>query len=318
MSSKLLDQVREVARLKHLSKRTEDSYLQWIKRFILHHEKRHPLEMGETEIRQFLSYLAQDKHVSSSTQNQALNALNFLYKDVLHKELGNFGDIERAQRSNRLPVVFSLKEVKLILSHLYGTTKFIASLLYGSGLRLLEALRLRVHDLDFDNGFIIVRHGKGDKDRHVPLPKLLIEDLRFQCEKVRILHQQDLREGFGEAILPDALQLKSKNASKEFGWQFLFPSTKRSVDPRTGIIGRHHIHDTLIQREVKNAIGKAKILKNGSCHSFRHSFATHLLENGHDIRTVQELLGHKDVRTTMIYTHVLNKKGLTVRSPLDM
>ena len=317
MSSKLLDQVREVARLIHQSKRTEDSYVQWIKRFILHHNKRHPIEMGETEIRQFLSYLAQDKHVSSSTQNQALNALVFLYKHVLHKHLGDFGNIERAQRSNRLPVVFSLKEVKLILAHLSGSTRLIASLLYGSGLRVLEALRLRVHDLDFENNIITIRHGKGDKDRRVPLPQSLITDLELQCEKVRLLHRQDLREGYGEALLPDALQIKSKNASKELGWQFLFPSSKRSADPRTGLIARHHLHDTLIQREVKEAIRKAKILKNGSCHSFRHSFATHLLEDGHDIRTVQELLGHKDVRTTMIYTHVLNKKGLNVRSPLD-
>jgi len=273
--------------------------------------------MGETEIRQFLSYLAQDKHVSSSTQNQALNALVFLYKHVLHKHLGDFGNIERAQRSNRLPVVFSLKEVKLILAHLSGSTRLIASLLYGSGLRVLEALRLRVHDLDFENNIITIRHGKGDKDRRVPLPQSLITDLELQCEKVRLLHRQDLREGYGEALLPDALQIKSKNASKELGWQFLFPSSKRSADPRTGLIARHHLHDTLIQREVKEAIRKAKILKNGSCHSFRHSFATHLLEDGHDIRTVQELLGHKDVRTTMIYTHVLNKKGLNVRSPLD-
>jgi integron integrase len=318
MSSKLLDQVREVARLIHLSKRTEDSYVQWIKRYILHHNKRHPIEMGETEIRQFLSYLAQHKHVSSSTQNQALNALVFLYKQVLHKHLGDFGNIERAQRSNRLPVVFSLKEVKAILAQLSRTTRLIASLLYGSGLRVLEALRLRMHDLDFENGIITIRHGKGDKDRRVPLPQSLITDLELQCEKVRLLHRQDLREGYGEALLPDALQIKSKNASKELGWQFLFPSSKRSVDPRTGLIARHHLHDTLIQREVKDAIRKAKILKNGSCHSFRHSFATHLLEDGHDIRTVQELLGHKDVRTTMIYTHVLNKKGLTVRSPLDI
>ncbi len=317
MASKLLDQVREVARLKHLSIRTEDSYLQWIKRYILHHQKRHPIEMGESEIRQFLSYLAQRKYVSSSTQNQALNSLVFLYKHVLHKPLGNFGNIERAQRTERLPVVFSLQEVKSILRHLSGTSKLVASLLYGSGLRLLEALRLRVHDLDFDNNIIIVRHGKGDKDRRVPLPKSLVRDLELQREKVRVLHQLDIHEGFGEALLPDALQLKSKNASKDFGWQFLFPSTKRSADPRTGVIVRHHIHDTLIQREVKEAIQKANVIKNGSCHSFRHSFATHLLEDGHDIRTVQELLGHKDVRTTMIYTHVLNKKGLTIRSPLD-
>jgi integron integrase len=317
MAPKLLDQVREVARLKHLSKRTEDSYLQWIKRYILHHKKRHPLHMGESEIRQFLSYLAQDKHVSSSTQNQALNALNFLYKDVLHKKLGDFGNIERAQRQPRLPVVFSKKEARTIINNLSGTTKLITSLLYGSGLRVLEAIRLRVQDIDFENNVIIVRHGKGDKDRHVPLPQTIIRDLELQREKVRIQHLQDLGEGYGDAVLPDALQAKSKYASKEFGWQFLFPSIKRSADPRSGLIARHHLHDTLIQREVKEAIRKTNIPKNGSCHSFRHSFATHLLEDGHDIRTVQELLGHADVRTTMIYTHVLNRKGLTVRSPLD-
>ena len=317
MASKLLDQVRETARLRHLSPRTEDAYVQWIKRFILFHNKRHPVEMGEKEIRSYLIYLSREKYVSSSTQNQALNALIFFYHQVLHKELGDIGDVERAQREPRLPVVFSKKEAKAILNNLSGITKLAASLLYGSGLRLLEALRLRVNDIDFDNNIIIVRHGKGDKDRRVPLPTSLVKDLRFQCEKVRLLHKQDTQEGFGDALLPDAYQIKSKRASKELGWQFLFPASKRGIDIRTGLVVRHHIHETYFQREIKIAIWKANIMKNGSCHSFRHSFATHLLEDGHDIRTVQELLGHKDVRTTMIYTHVLNKKGLTVRSPLD-
>ncbi|MGD1046333.1 MAG: integron integrase [Bacteroidota bacterium] len=317
MSPKLLDQVRETLRLKHLSLRTEDSYVQWIKRFILFHNKRHPAEMGEKEIRSYLIHLAREKYVSSSTQNQALNALIFLYHQVLHKKLGDIGDVERAQREPRLPVVFSKKEAKTILHNLSGTTKLVASLLYGSGLRLLEALRLRVNDVDFDNHVIIVRHGKGDKDRRVPLPESLVQDLQLQCEKVHLLHKQDAQEGFGDVLLPDAYQIKSKRASKELGWQFLFPASKRGADIRTGLVVRHHLHESYFQREIKNAIQKSNILKNGSCHSFRHSFATHLLEDGHDIRTVQELLGHSDVRTTMIYTHVLNKKGLAVRSPLD-
>jgi len=273
--------------------------------------------MGEQEIRKFLSYLAVSKYVSSSTQNQALNALNFLYKDVLHKKLGHFGEIERAQRSPRLPVVFSKNEAKNILGNLSGTTRLVVSLLYGSGLRLLEALNLRINDIDFDNKVINVRHGKGDKDRRVPLPHSLTNVIKLQCEKVSVIHRQDMLDGFGDAMLPNALQIKFKNASKELGWQFLFPATKRFTDARTGLIVRHHLHETLFQREVRNAIKKTNISKNGSCHSFRHSFATHLLEDGHDIRTVQELLGHSDVRTTMIYTHVLNKKGLTIRSPLD-
>jgi len=317
MAQTLLNQVRETVRLKHLSPRTEDSYVQWIKRFILFHNKRHPVEMGEKEIRSYLIYLAREKYVSSSTQNQALNALIFLYHQVLHKKLGDIGNVERAQREPRLPVVFSKKEAKAIINNLSGTTKLVASLLYGSGLRLLEALRLRVNDLDFDNNIIVIRHGKGDKDRRVPLPQSLIKDIQLQCEKVNLLHKKDLQEGYGEALLPDAFQIKSKRASKELGWQFLFPASKYGTDIRTGLVVRHHLHETYFQREIKNAIQKSNIMKNGSCHSFRHSFATHLLEDGHDIRTVQELLGHKDVRTTMIYTHVLNKKGLTVRSPLD-
>jgi integron integrase len=317
MAQKLLDQVRDTIRLKHLSARTEDSYIQWIKRFVLFHHKRHPAEMGELEIRSFLLYLAQEKYVSSSTQNQAFNALIFLYNNVLHKKLGDLGTIERAQRSIRLPVVFSRNEVKTVLNHTSGLTKLVVALLYGSGLRLLEALCLRVNDIDFENNIIIVRHGKGDKDRRVPLPQSLIKDLRLQIEKTRLIHQQDIHDGFGNALLPDAFQIKSKNASKELGWQFLFPASRRGIDYRTGLIVRHHLHPSYFQREVKQAIQRASLNKDGSCHSFRHSFATHLLEDGHDIRTVQELLGHKDVRTTMIYTHVLNRKGLAVRSPLD-
>jgi integron integrase len=317
MKIKLLDQVRETARLKHLSRRTEEAYVQWIKRFVLFHKKRHPMALGENEVRQFLTYLVQSKYVSSSTQNQALNAIIFLYKQVLNKPLGMFGDIPRGQRTVRLPVVFSRNEAKAILNNLQGIPKLVASLLYGSGLRLLEAVRLRIQDIDFENNYIIVREGKGDKDRLVPLPQKFIPALQRQIEKVSLLHEEDIAEGYGETFLPDALQIKFKNASKELGWQYVFPASQRSADPRTGIILRHHLHVTYIQRSVKEAIDKSGLHKNGSCHSFRHSFATHLLEDGHDIRTVQELLGHKDVRTTMIYTHVLNKKGLTVRSPLD-
>jgi len=276
------------------------------------------MELGEKDIREFLTYLVQCKYVSSSTQNQALNAIIFLYKQVLKKPLGMFGDIPRGQRTVRLPVVFSNSEIQAILSNLNGTSKLVAALLYGSGLRLLEALRLRVKDIDFDNNYIIVREGKGDKDRYVPLPQKTIPALHMQIEKVKLIHVQDISEGYGDTLLPDALQIKFKNASKELGWQFLFPASQLSSDPRTGLMLRHHLHITSIQKAVKEAIAKTNIQKTGSCHSFRHSFATHLLEDGHDIRTVQELLGHKDVRTTMIYTHVLNKKGLTVRSPLDM
>ena len=317
MATKLLDLVRETAQLKHLSLRTEKSYTQWIKRFILFHKKRHPVDLGEDEVRRFLTYLVQQKYVSSSTQNQALNAIIFLYKQVLNKQLGMFGDIPRGQRTVRLPVVFSRNEVHAILKNLQGIPKLVATLLYGSGLRLLEAVRLRIQDIDFENNYIIVREGKGEKDRHVPLPQKTISELKFQIECVKLLHQHDKAEGYGDTLLPDAIQIKFKHASKELGWQYLFPASHRSVDPRSGLIVRHHLHITLIQRAVKEAIKRANIQKAGSCHSFRHSFATHLLEDGHDIRTVQELLGHKDVRTTMIYTHVLNRKGLTVRSPLD-
>jgi len=317
MSSQLLSQVTETIRLRHLSIRTEEAYLYWIKKFILFHDKKHPKDMAETEIRIFLSDLAQNKNVSAATQNQALNALIFLYAKVLHIKLGSLGNVERAQRSNRLPVVFSVNEVQKILAQLDGTTKLIASLLYGSGLRLMEALRLRINDLDFDQNIITVRRGKGDKDRVTPLPKSLIESLKLQIQKVSLQHSQDLLDGFGDVMMPDALSVKYPASSKTVNWQFLFPAARRSTDPRSGKIFRHHLHDTSIQSKVNNAIRAAGITKKGSCHSFRHSFATHLLEKGHDIRTVQELLGHKDVRTTQIYTHVLNKGGISVQSPLD-
>lgn len=317
MATKLLDQVRETIRLKHLSSNTEQAYVHWIKEYILYHNKKHPNQLGEDDIRTFLTHLAQDKSVSSSTQNQALNALIFLYSKVLQIKIGDIGLVVRAKRTTRLPVVFSIPEVQKILSSMNGTPKLVASLLYGSGLRLLEALRLRLQDIDFDRNIITVREGKGSKDRVVPLPQSLVPQLRTQISKVTIQHQQDLTDGFGEVKLPDSFGIKSPTASRSLGWQFLFPASRISADPRTNKMHRHHLHDSYIQREVNNAIRKSGILKKGSCHSFRHSFATHLLEKGYDIRTVQELLGHADVRTTMIYTHVLNKGGISVKSPLD-
>ncbi len=317
MASILLDNVKETVRLLHLSRRTEEAYVHWIKHFIVYHNKKHPVEMAEPEIRSFLSYLAQQKRVSASTQNQALNALIFLYNKVLHKKLGSLGKIERAQRSYRIPVVFSVPEVQSILSNLDGTVKLIVSLLYGSGLRLLEALRLRVNDIDFEMNIITIRHGKGDKDRVAPLPFSIKEQLRIQIQKVTILHSQDMIDGYGEVILPDALSIKYPASAKSIQWQFVFPASKRSKDPRSGKFVRYHLHESTVQRCVANAIRASGISKNGSCHSFRHSFATHMLEHGYDIRTVQDLLGHKDVRTTQIYTHVLNKRGLAVISPFD-
>ncbi|MBW7887203.1 MAG: integron integrase [Bacteroidetes bacterium] len=315
--SKLIDNVRECMRLKHLSIRTEEAYIYWIREYILFHQKRHPQSLTEQDIRAFLSYLARVKNVSSSTQNQALNALIFLYESVLKIPLAKIEDVERAHRTKRLPVVFSPNEVQKILSHLQGTNKLIVSLLYGAGLRLLEALRLRIHDLDFDQKIITVRRGKGDKDRVTTLPETLIEPLQLQIQKVMLQHKEDCANGYGEVYLPDAYAAKNPSAATQLGWQYLFPSSKLSKDPRTGKIMRHHLHDTYIQRIVNETIQKVGITKKGSCHSFRHSFATHLLENHYDIRTVQELLGHSDVRTTMIYTHVLNNGGISVKSPLD-
>lgn len=314
---KLLDQVRAVARLRHLSSKTEDSYAQYIKRFILFHKKRHPREMASEEISQFLTYLAVERRVAASTQNVALSALLFLYRDVLQLELSRIEGVVRAKVPARLPVVFTRAEVLAILDRLSGTPRLIAGLLYGSGLRVMEALRLRVKDLDFSISQINVRAGKGEKDRVTILPQglqpLLREHLRSVCQ----MHRQDLRNGYGETQLPYALSRKYPNAGKDWSWQFVFPGTRISVDPRTGHKGRHHLFETGIQRALKRATLEAGIYKHGSCHTLRHSFATHLLEAGYDIRTIQELLGHKDVSTTMIYTHVLNRGGKGVRSPLD-
>ncbi|MEK6280389.1 MAG: integron integrase [Acidobacteriota bacterium] len=314
---KLVDQVRMVARVRHFSISTERAYVAWIRRFILFHNKKHPRDMAESEIRQFISHLAVNAKVSASTQTVALSALLFLYRDVLKQALPYIDHIERAKAAQKLPVVFSRKEVQAVLARLDGTPHLIACLLYGAGLRLMEAVRLRVKDLDFERGEITVREGKGAKDRVTMLPRSLIGALQTHLEKVRILHHADIKTGRGEALLPYALKDKYPGASRSWAWQFVFPSQKLSRDPRSPQVRRHHILPDLIQRAVKRAIALAEIHKHGSCHTFRHSFATHLLEDGYDIRTVQELLGHKDVRTTMIYTHVLNRGGRGVRSPLD-
>lgn len=273
-----------------------------LKTLILFHNKRHPKDMGVPEIRSYLSHLAIDKNVAASTQNVARNALLFLYQRVLQIDLPFLDGIEPAKRPHRLPVVFTRTEVKAILTSLQDEYHLMASLLYGSGLRLTECLNLRVKDIDFEYRQIIVRSGKGNKDRMTMLPASTIAPLKLQLEKAKLIHQQDLAQGFGAVYLPNALEQKYPNANREWSWQFVFPSAKRSIDPRSGIIRRHHIYKDSLQRAMKEAIRKVGITKHGSCHTLRHSFATHLLEDGYDIRTVQELLGHKDVRTTMIYT----------------
>jgi integron integrase len=314
---KLLDQVSDVARFRHLSLRTEETYRSWIKRYILFHQKRHPRELDAQAVTSFLTHLAVNEHVSASTQNQAFNALLFLYRQVLKMDAPEIEGVERARLSRKLPVVFTKQESAAMLSAMNGLPRVIAGLLYGSGLRIMEAVRLRIKDLEFSHNEIRVRDGKGERDRITMLPDTLKEPLRRQIGRVRQLHESDLQKGYGEVYLPYALDRKYPNAAREFAWQYLFPADKLSVDPRSGKVRRHHLSEQIVQRAVKAALHKAGVRKNGSCHSFRHSFATHLLENGYDIRTVQELLGHKDVRTTMIYTHVLNKGGRGVRSPLD-
>jgi integron integrase len=314
---RLLDQISAKLRLKHYSKRTEEAYIRWIKRFIFFHKKRHPKDMGEKEISAFLTHLAVKGKVAASTQNQAMNAIVFLYREILNRDLGEFSNVVRAKRPAKLPVVFTREEVRRVLKKLDGTYKLIAGLMYGSGLRLMECLRLRVKDVDFAMNQIVVRDGKGEKDRVTMLPASLKQLLQLHLNKVKALHEEDLHQGYGEVYLPYALERKYPNAAREWAWQYLFPATKRSIDPRSGKTRRHHAGESSIQKAVKDAIRKAKIPKSGSCHSLRHSFATHLLESGYDIRTVQELLGHKDVKTTMIYTHVLNRGGKGVKSPLD-
>lgn len=314
---KLLEQVRNVIRRKHFSLRTEQVYTGWIRRFILFHRKRHPLEMGETEVTEFLTHLARVDNVAASTQNQALSAILFLYKEVLKREIGWLDQVERPRKPARLPVVLTRDEVHKVFSHLRGTARLMAGLLYGSGLRLMECVRLRVKDVDLASLRITVRDGKGGKDRITMLPVNAAESMRRHLAKVRAQHEQDLAEGFGTVHLPSALERKYANANRQWPWQYVFPSSRIAVDPRSGESQRHHIAESMLQRAIKEAVAASAISKLATCHSLRHSFATHLLENGYDIRTVQELLGHKDVSTTMIYTHVLNRPGLGVKSPLD-
>jgi integron integrase len=364
---KLLDQVREVARLRHFSIRTEQAYVGWIKRFLLFHRAhvsssefrvpsgkqsstrsdvqrrthnvqrltpnaerltpnaerltvsgwRHPRELGAMEVKAFLSHLAVVGKVAASTQNQALNALVFLYREVLHQSLEGLEDRVRALRPARLPVVLSPQEVKKLLAGMKGTHQLMGRLLYGTGLRLMECLRLRVKDIDFEQNQIVVRSGKGNKDRVTMLPHRLKESLWIHLERVRLLHQGDLAEGLGQVYLPEGLMRKYPNAAAEWGWQWAFPSQSVSVDPRSGRRMRHHAAETALQRAVKEAVRLAGLKKPASCHTLRHSFATHLLENGCDIRTVQDLLGHAHVATTQIYTHVMQRPGLGVKSPLD-
>lgn len=314
---KLLDAMRDRLRLAHRSSRTESAYLDWARRFILFHDKRHPSSMGKEEVEAFLTYLAVERRVAPSTQNQALAALLFLYREVLGIQLPWLDQVVRAQQSRRLPVVLTPREVRDLLSALNGTMHLFVSLLYGTGLRLLEGLRLRIKDIEFERREILVRSGKGDKDRVTVLPEGLIPALQRQIESAKALHERDLADGFGEVWLPFALAEKYRNAGKHWGWQYVFPSRSRTIDPESGRERRHHILEESVQRSVREASARAGIDKPCTPHVLRHSFATHLLQAGYDIRTLQELLGHSDVSTTMIYTHVLNKGGKAVRSPLD-
>lgn len=313
---KLLDLLRDSMRRRHYSIRTEQAYVDWIRRFILFHNKRHPAQMGTREVEAFLNYLAVKRNVASSTQNQALCALLFLYRAILHRELDDLRNV-RARRSDRLPTVLTRSEVMRLINAMSGETQLATKLLYGSGLRLLECLRLRVQDIDFEQRCIYVREGKGAKDRITVLPQNVMAPLREHLDRVRQLHNNDLSDGFGAVYMPHALAEKFPGANREWRWQYVFPAAGLSVDPRSGAKRRHHMSESWMQKAVKVATRIARIHKTVGCHTFRHSFATHLLEAGYDIRTVQEMLGHKDVKTTMIYTHVLKQGGFAVRSPLD-
>ncbi len=315
---KLLEQVRTALRTRHYSLRTEATYLSWIKRFILFHGKRHPRDMGVHEVYQFLSHLAVEGQVAASTQSQALSAILFLYQQVLQQDIGWLHDVVRAKHPQRLPVVLTQDEVAKVLRQLSGVPWIMGTLLYGAGLRLLECLRLRVKDLDFAYNQIVVRNGKGQKDRVTMLPQPVKTPLQQHLQSVKHLHTRDLEVGHGAVYLPYALERKYPNAKRDWVWQYVFPAPRLSRDPRTGIVRRHHTHEQVLQRAVHGAVRQAGIAKPATCHTLRHAFATHLLEAGYDIRTVQELLGHKDVRTTMIYTHVLNRGGRGVKSPAEL
>lgn len=316
-SPKLLDQVRDRLRVKHYSIRTETQYVQWIRRFILFHGKRHPRDMGGPEVEAFLTHLAVEGNVAASTQNQALAALLFLYREVLEMELPWLDRVTRAKRSRHLPVVLTRQEVRRVLDEMNGVYGLMARLLYGTGMRLMECVRLRVKDVDFERLEIIIRDGKCAKDRVTMLPESIAQDLQAHLEKRRDLFNQDKKLGKASVYLPDALAKKYPGAPTEWGWQYVFPSGSFSIDPRSGEERRHHLDEKLLQRAMKRAVQTAGIVKPATPHTLRHSFATHLLERGQDIRTIQELLGHSDVSTTMIYTHVLNKGGRGVVSPLD-
>lgn len=314
---KLLDRLRMELRSRHYSPRTEKAYCLWVRRFIVFHGMTHPAKLGEAEINAFLTHLAVAEGVSASTQTQALSAILFLYRHVLRRNVGDMPGLVRARRPDRLPVVMTRAEVHAVLAELSGDHRLLASIMYGAGLRLSEALRLRVQDIDFGANEIMVRNGKGAKDRVTMLPSTLRAPLRSQLRRAKAVHERDLAAGWGRVLLPDALDRKYPNAAADWRWQWVFPQERRWRDPKTGAQGRHHVHPTVLQRAVKVAVAAAGVDKNVGCHTLRHSFATQLLESGYDIRTIQELLGHKDVRTTMVYTHVLNKGGRGVRSPLD-
>lgn len=314
---RLLDQVRAALRVAHYSPRTEEAYVGWIRRFILFHNKRHPTDMAEAEVRAFLSHLATKENVSASTQNQALGGLQFLYRHVLKRPIGGLDGVARARMPERLPVVLSRAEVRAVLEELRGVFRLIVSLLYGAGLRLSECLDLRVKDVDFDRGVIVVRRGKGDKDRVVPLPEMAVVGLREHLRDVRAVVDADRRAGVAGVVLPEGLSRKYPSAPMDWRWQFVFPAGRVCRDPRWGQPTRFHLHESAVQREVAAAVRRAGLQKRATCHTFRHSFATHLLEDGYDIRTIQELLGHRDLSATMIYTHVVSRGASGVRSPAD-
>ena len=314
---RLIDRFRAAIRSRHYSLRTEQAYWYWIRYFIFFHRRRHPAEMGAAEVTAFLSWLATERNVAAATQNQALSALLFLYQKVLGLELPWLADLARAKRPVRVPAVLTEAEVRRLLDGLDGMKWLMAALLYGAGLRQAECLALRVKDIDFAYRHIVVRDGKGARDRVVPLPEATVQPLQEHLGRVRALHRRDLGEGFGDVFMPHALARKYPRAGRQWAWQFVFPSNNRSQDPRSGAVRRHHVYPDTLGRAVKQASVAAGIVKPVTCHTLRHSFATHLLERGHDIRTVQELLGHSDVSTTMIYTHVMTKGARGVRSPLD-